>query len=181
MTNQLLHQYIIFFLLISSFDELNSSPINLGIWNTYFANFFFFSLFVVAGGDGLPRWLSGKESACQCSRLGRHGFHPWVGKTSWRKGMVAHSSILAWEIPWTEEPGRLQSTRSQRVRHNWATEHTRSRHALGRQEWLKALQVVALSQCPLKTRDQGPSLDFLLLDRQSPERPVGTSIPTSPV
>ena len=31
------------------------------------------------------------------------------------KEMVAHSSILAWQIPWTEEPGRLQSTGSQRV------------------------------------------------------------------
>ena len=37
------------------------------------------------------------------------------------KGMTTHSSILAWKIPWTEEPGRLQSMGSQRVRHNWAT------------------------------------------------------------
>ena len=34
------------------------------------------------------------------------------------KGMATHSSILACRIPWTEEPGRLQSMRSQRVRHN---------------------------------------------------------------
>ena len=34
------------------------------------------------------------------------------------KGMVTHSSILAWRIPWTEEPGRLQSMGSQRVGHN---------------------------------------------------------------
>ena len=32
--------------------------------------------------------------------------------------MVTHSSILAWEISWTEEPGRLQSTRLQRVGHD---------------------------------------------------------------
>ena len=32
--------------------------------------------------------------------------------------MAIHSSILVWEIPWTEEPGGLQSMRSQRVRHN---------------------------------------------------------------
>ena len=37
------------------------------------------------------------------------------------KGMATHSSILAWRIPWTEEPGRLQSTGLQRVRHDWAT------------------------------------------------------------
>ena len=35
--------------------------------------------------------------------------------------MATHSSILAWKIPRTEEPGRLQSTGSQRVRHDWAT------------------------------------------------------------
>ena len=34
------------------------------------------------------------------------------------KGMATHSSILAWEIPWTEEPGGLESMGSQRVRHN---------------------------------------------------------------
>ena len=34
------------------------------------------------------------------------------------KGMATHSSMLAWKIPWTEEPGRLWSMESQRVRHN---------------------------------------------------------------
>ena len=37
------------------------------------------------------------------------------------KEMATHSSILAWRIPWTEEPGGLQSTGSQRVGHDWAT------------------------------------------------------------
>ena len=37
------------------------------------------------------------------------------------KEMPIHSSILAWKIPWTEEPFRLQCMGSQRVRHNWAT------------------------------------------------------------
>ena len=46
------------------------------------------------------------------------------------KGMATHSNILAWRIPWTEKPGRLQFMGSQRVRHNWAT-HTHT-HA-----WLK--------------------------------------------
>ena len=40
------------------------------------------------------------------------------------KGMATHSSILAWRIPWTEEPGELQSVGSQRVRHDWATNST---------------------------------------------------------
>ena len=37
------------------------------------------------------------------------------------KEMAIHSSTLAWKIPWTEEPDRLQSMGSQRVRHDWAT------------------------------------------------------------
>ena len=37
------------------------------------------------------------------------------------KGMTTHSGILAWRIPWTEDPGGLQSLGSQRAKHNWAT------------------------------------------------------------
>ena len=37
------------------------------------------------------------------------------------KATATHSSTLAWKIPWTEEPGRLQSMGSLRVRHDWAT------------------------------------------------------------
>ena len=39
------------------------------------------------------------------------------------ESMATHSSILTERIPWTEEPGQLQSMRSQRVRHDWATKH----------------------------------------------------------
>ena len=39
--------------------------------------------------------------------------------------MATDSSILAWEIPWTDEPGRLQFKGSQRVGHDCATEHAR--------------------------------------------------------
>ena len=42
------------------------------------------------------------------------------------EGMATHSSILAWRVPWTEEPGGLQSIGSQRVRHE-AAEHARTR------------------------------------------------------
>ena len=46
------------------------------------------------------------------------------------KGMATHSSILAWRIPWREEPGGLQSTGLQRIRHDWSTRrtHTCARH-----------------------------------------------------
>ena len=46
----------------------------------------------------------------------------WVQSLSWedplQEGLATHSSILAWRIPWTEEPGGLQSRGSQRVGHN---------------------------------------------------------------
>ena len=49
----------------------------------------------------------------------------WIQSLGWEdpleKGMANHSSILAWRIPCTEKPGRLQSMGSQGVRHDWAT------------------------------------------------------------
>ena len=42
--------------------------------------------------------------------------------------MTAHSSILAWGIPWTVEPGGLQSMGSQRVKHDLATEQQQTTH-----------------------------------------------------
>ena len=42
------------------------------------------------------------------------------------KEMATYSSILAWEIAWTEEPGGLQSMGSQRVGHDWVIKHTHS-------------------------------------------------------
>ena len=46
------------------------------------------------------------------------GLIPGFGKIPLEKGMATHYSILAWRIPWTEEPGRLQSIGSHRVRHD---------------------------------------------------------------
>ena len=59
----------------------------------------------------------GKASAYNAGDLGSI---PGLGISS-GEGNRTHSSILAWEIPWTEEPGRLQSMGSQRVGHDWAT------------------------------------------------------------
>ena len=56
-----------------------------------------------SSSSSLPGGASGKEPACQCRRL---RFDPQVGK---EEGMATHSTILAWRIPWTEEPGGLQS------------------------------------------------------------------------
>ena len=48
---------------------------------------------------------------------GRHRFDPWVQKIPWRRKTATHSSVLAWRIPWTEEPSGLQSIGPQRVGH----------------------------------------------------------------
>ena len=50
--------------------------------------------------------------------------HLWVGKIPWRRAWQSTPVFLPGEYPWTEEPGRLQSKRSQRVRHDWVIKHT---------------------------------------------------------
>ena len=60
--------------------------------------------------EGLPRWLSGKESSCNA---GDSGSIPGSGHPL-EKGITTHSSVFAWRIPWTDEPGGLQFVESQR-------------------------------------------------------------------
>ena len=71
---------------------------------------------------GLPRWLSGKESICQCRRFVR--LWSLGRKDPLEEEMTTHSSILSWKVLWTEEPGGLQFTGSQRVRVDWVHTHT---------------------------------------------------------
>ena len=52
--------------------------------------------------------------------------------------MATYSSILAWRIPWTEDPSGLQSMVSQRVRYDWVTEHTHT-------QYIRQLNVVQFS------------------------------------
>ena len=76
---------------------------------------------------GLTGWISllskggasGKELTCQTGDLRDMGFIPrW--ERSPEEEMAAHSNILAWKVPWTEEPGGLQSMGLQKVGHNWS-------------------------------------------------------------
>ena len=67
---------------------------------------------------GLPRWLSGKELACQFRRRKRSGQASLSGEDPQEEGTATHSSILVWRIPKTEEAGGLQSMGSQKVGHN---------------------------------------------------------------
>ena len=107
------------------YSELNSSPCVLllgsliqappSAWNTLL------SLLVLSDSAScsklhviiafFPGGSDGKESACNAGDL---GLIPGLGR-SLKKGMATHSSILAWRIPWTEEPSGLQFTGSQRL------------------------------------------------------------------
>ena len=62
---------------------------------------------------GFPGGTSGKELICQCRRHNRQGVWSLRWEDPLQEEMATHSSILAWEIPWTEEPGRLQFMRSE--------------------------------------------------------------------
>ena len=66
---------------------------------------------------GFPGGSEGKAPACNAGDLGSI---PGSGRSP-EKEMETHSSTLAWKIPWTEKPGRLQSMGSQRVRHDRVT------------------------------------------------------------
>ena len=82
--------------------------------------------------------------------------------------MATHSNILAWEIPWTEKPGRLQSTRSRRVGHNWS--NWAHMHSVLRQKWGRGLMGGAL-----RPRVPPPGLTFTLialLPRGRPPAPL---------
>ena len=63
---------------------------------------------------GFPGGSEGKETACNTRE--------WVSISDWedplKKEIATHSSVLDWRIPWSEEPGGLQSMGSQRIRHN---------------------------------------------------------------
>ena len=59
-----------------------------------------------------------KESTCSAGDTGSYKFDAQVGKIPLEEGRATTSSVLAWRIPGTEEPGGLQSTGSQRVGHD---------------------------------------------------------------
>jgi len=74
----------------------------------------------------------------------------WFWEDPLEKEMATHSSVLAWRIPWTEEPRGLQSTGSQRVGHNWATNttHIHTRHVQGIRSSCVGVKWAAFSQNP---------------------------------
>ena len=78
-----------------------------------------------------PGGTSNKEPTCNASDIRHGGLIPGSGRFPWRRAwqptpvhleyLNTYSSILAWRLPWTEQPGSLQFMELQRVRHDWAT------------------------------------------------------------
>ena len=112
---------------------------------------------------GLPGGLDGKESACSAGDLVQS-----LGQEDpLEKGMAAHSSVLTWRIPGTEEPGGLQSMGSQRVRHYWVTNTFTFNHQLTQELDLGTQRLLTLSPvlttCSLSTV---PSVGDIFKDTQ---------------
>ena len=124
------YYYFSYFSLLLSLLLVFSLPVRYIFWNypTVLGSsvFVFLSLFVLHYEVSvdislspliwLPWWLSGKESTHQAGDAGDLG----LISGSERSEMVTHSSILAWKIPWTEEPRGLWSKGLQTVRQGWA-------------------------------------------------------------
>ena len=70
----------------------------------------------------------------------------WVQSLGWEdlleEEMASHSSILAWRMPWTEEPGRLWSIRSQTVGHDWSNLALSTSNSTWRQELLELVSTL---------------------------------------
>ena len=86
-----------------------------------------------------------------------------LGREDTLEKMATHSSTLAWKIPWTEEPGRLQSMGSKRVGHDWATslrfhftDEPTSRTAMEMQTWKQTYNK--------HLKSDGVSLSFLFIE-----------------
>ena len=104
-----------------------------------------------------------------------------VGSLGWEdpleKEMAMHTSTLAWKIPWIEERGRLQSVRSQRIRHDWACAHTQpdkgqrvkdsSVQSLSR-VWLFATPCTAAHQASLSITNSGSLLKLMSIESVMP-------------
>ena len=92
---------------------VNSAAMNIVVHVSFWISVFIFlqqewNCWVIWG---FPGSSVGKESACNAGDLGST---PGLGRSPGEK-MAAHSNILAWEIPWTEKPVRLQSMGSQEL------------------------------------------------------------------
>ena len=75
------------------------------------------------GASQMAQWIKNPPA------MQETGVRSSGGEDPLEEDRATHSRILAWEIPWTEEPCGLQSMGSQRVRHDWATKHSSTAHS----------------------------------------------------
>ena len=131
---------------------------------------FHVSLCDLSPASKFPGGSDSKEFACNAEDLDLG----W--EDSLEKGMATHSSILAWRIPWMEDPGGLQSMKSQRVGYDWATDTLCPQH--------KAITILfsvtmsaffyvllALQKC-LSTHDKGYQTIWLNIKHQHIQTPI---------
>ena len=95
----------------------------------------------------------------------------WVRSLDWEdpleKGMATHPSLLAWRILWTEAPGGLESMGSQRVRHDWVTQHS-SAHWNNRQAPSREKTVDPFTGCCLFSNSHLSPVYLNFFDTPSP-------------
>ena len=104
-----------------------------------------------------------------------------VGSLGWEdpleKEMAMHTGTLAWRIPWIEEHGRLQSVRSQRIRHDWECAHTQPDKGQRVKDssvqslshvWLFATPCTAAHQASLSITNSGSLLKLISLELVKP-------------
>ena len=125
---------------------------------------------------GLPWWLSGKEAPCQMQET---QVWPLGWEDPLEKEMATHSSILAWEIPWTEDSDGLQSMGSQRVGHDLVTKQLQDRDE--KLVWMMYTESALLLQSSRKfTHICGLQVEMCRTDALSPlpgqaTSPLGSS------
>ena len=104
-----------------------------------------------------------------------------VGSLGWEdpleKEMAMHTGTLAWRIPWIEEHGRLQSVRSQRIRHDWECAHTQPDKGQRVKDssvqslshvWLFATPCTAAHQASLSITNSGSLLKLMSIESVMP-------------
>ena len=103
---------------------------------------------------GFPGGASGKESSCKWNRCKWQMRVRSLGQEDLlEESMATHSSVLAWEMPWTEEPGKLPSIGLQRVGHDWSDLSCTHVMLLDREEnvtvlwWCKTTSVFLGNSC----------------------------------
>ena len=103
------------FTMCSQDTETTKVPINKRIKKIRYI----FNMYVIKDTlyMGFPSGASGKESVCQCRRHKELWIQSLGQEDPLEEDMATHSRILAWKIPWPEEPGGLQSVKLQRVEH----------------------------------------------------------------